>query len=30
MRERLQLVGGRFTVESTAGSGTTIVAEVPT
>ena len=30
MRERLQLVGGRFTIESEAGSGTTIVAEVPT
>ena len=29
MRERLQLVGGRFTIESAAGSGTTIVAEVP-
>ncbi|HEY8406876.1 MAG TPA: GAF domain-containing protein [Gaiellaceae bacterium] len=30
MRERLQLVGGRFTIESAAGSGTTLVAEVPT
>jgi signal transduction histidine kinase len=30
MRERLQLVGGRFAIESDAGSGTTIVAEVPT
>ena len=30
MRERLQLVGGRFTIESAAVSGTTIVAEVPT
>ena len=30
MRERVQLVGGRFTIESTAGSGTTVAAEVPT
>ena len=29
MRERLQLVGGRFTIESAPESGTTIVAEVP-
>jgi signal transduction histidine kinase len=29
MRERLQLVGGRFAIESAAGSGTTLVAEVP-
>jgi signal transduction histidine kinase len=29
MRERLALVGGRLTVESSLGSGTTLVAEVP-
>ncbi len=29
MRERVGLVGGRFTVESSPGSGTTLVAEVP-
>ena len=29
MRERIGLVGGRLHVESTAGAGTTIVAEVP-
>jgi signal transduction histidine kinase len=29
MRERLALVGGRLRIESSAGSGTTIVAEVP-
>jgi signal transduction histidine kinase len=29
MRERLELVDGRFDVESQPGSGTTIVAEVP-
>ena len=29
MRERLELVDGRFDVESTPGAGTTIVAEVP-
>lgn len=29
MRERLALAGGRLRVESTPGSGTTIVAEVP-
>jgi signal transduction histidine kinase len=29
MRERLALVGGRLTVESTPGVGTTLVAEVP-
>ncbi len=29
MRERLSLAGGRLRVESTPGSGTTIVAEVP-
>jgi two-component system sensor histidine kinase DegS len=29
MRERLGLLDGRLTIESTQGSGTTIVAEVP-
>jgi signal transduction histidine kinase len=29
MRERVALVGGRLLVESTAGAGTTLVAEVP-
>jgi two-component system sensor histidine kinase DegS len=29
MRERLELVDGRFDVESQPGAGTTIVAEVP-
>jgi signal transduction histidine kinase len=29
MDERVALVGGRFSVESAPGSGTTIVAEVP-
>jgi signal transduction histidine kinase len=29
MRERLSLAGGRLLVESTPGSGTTVVAEVP-
>jgi len=29
MRERVGLLGGRFSVESSEGSGTTIVAEVP-
>ncbi len=29
MRERVALVGGRFTVESEASAGTTLVAEVP-
>ena len=29
MRERVELVGGRLTVESAPGSGTTLVAEVP-
>ena len=29
MRERVELVGGRLTVESARGAGTTIVAEVP-
>jgi two-component system sensor histidine kinase DegS len=29
MRERLELIDGRFEVESRRGGGTTIVAEVP-
>jgi signal transduction histidine kinase len=29
MRERVALLGGKLTVESAAGSGTTLVAEVP-
>jgi signal transduction histidine kinase len=29
MRERLEMVGGRFDVESTVGDGTTVRAEVP-
>ena len=29
MRERIGLVGGRLQVESSAGAGTTVVAEVP-
>jgi signal transduction histidine kinase len=29
MRERVSLAGGRLQVESTPGSGTTVVAEVP-
>jgi signal transduction histidine kinase len=29
MRERVALVGGRFQIESAAGTGTTLVAEVP-
>jgi signal transduction histidine kinase len=29
MRERVALVGGRLTVESSPGAGTTLVAEVP-
>ena len=29
MNERVSLLGGRLTVESTAGTGTTVVAEVP-
>ena len=29
MRERVELHGGRLTVESAPGSGTTLVAEVP-
>lgn len=30
MRERVEMVGGRFTVESAPGEGTTIRAEIPT
>jgi signal transduction histidine kinase len=29
MRERVALVGGRLTIESRPGAGTTFVAEVP-
>ena len=29
MRERLEMVGGRFNIESTAGKGTTITANIP-
>jgi signal transduction histidine kinase len=29
MRERLEMVGGRFDIESAAGKGTTIIAEIP-
>jgi two-component system sensor histidine kinase DegS len=29
MRERVTLVGGRLTIESSAGAGTSLVAEVP-
>jgi signal transduction histidine kinase len=29
MNERVALLGGRLTVESTSGAGTTVVAEVP-
>jgi signal transduction histidine kinase len=29
MRERIELVGGRLTVESARDTGTTIAAEVP-
>jgi signal transduction histidine kinase len=29
MRERLALIGGRLTVESSPRAGTTLVAEVP-
>ncbi len=29
MRERVEMVGGRFNVESSPGQGTTIRAEVP-
>jgi signal transduction histidine kinase len=29
MRERLEMVGGRFAVESAPGQGTTVTAEIP-
>jgi two-component system sensor histidine kinase DegS len=29
MRERVEMVGGRFTIESAPGQGTTIRAEIP-
>jgi signal transduction histidine kinase len=29
MRERVEMVGGTFTVESTSGKGTTIQADIP-
>jgi signal transduction histidine kinase len=29
MRERIEMVGGRFAVESTPGKGTTVTAEIP-
>jgi signal transduction histidine kinase len=29
MRERLEMVGGKFTVESAPGKGTTILAQIP-
>jgi signal transduction histidine kinase len=29
MRERAHLLGGRFEVESSPGTGTTLVAELP-
>jgi PAS domain S-box-containing protein len=29
MRERLEMVGGRFDIESVAGKGTTIIAQIP-
>jgi signal transduction histidine kinase len=29
MRERVEIVGGRFTVESAPGKGTTVTAEIP-
>jgi signal transduction histidine kinase len=29
MRERVEMVGGRFSVESSPGNGTTIRAEIP-
>ena len=30
MRERAELIGGRFTIESTIGQGTTVFLEIPT
>jgi len=29
MRERLEMVGGRFTIESAPGRGTTVIAQIP-
>ena len=29
MRERLQMVGGKFSVKSTTGHGTTVTARIP-
>ena len=29
MRERLEMVGGNFTVTSTPGKGTTVIAQIP-
>ncbi len=29
MRERIEMVGGRFSIKSTPGKGTTVVAEIP-
>ena len=29
MRERLEMVGGRFEIKSTAGEGTTVTAQIP-
>jgi signal transduction histidine kinase len=29
MRERLEMVGGRFQIASTPGQGTTVTAEIP-
>jgi signal transduction histidine kinase len=29
MRERLEMIGGSFAVESAPGKGTTIVAQIP-
>jgi signal transduction histidine kinase len=29
MRERLQMVGGKFSIKSTPGHGTTVTARIP-
>jgi signal transduction histidine kinase len=29
MRERLQMVGGKFSITSTPGHGTTVIARIP-
>jgi signal transduction histidine kinase len=29
MRERLQMIGGKFSVKSTPGHGTTVTARIP-